>query len=45
MYRGKIMQELVKKGLTKSIGISNYNVQMIMNLLTYAEIKPVLETS
>jgi diketogulonate reductase-like aldo/keto reductase len=34
------MESLVKKGLTKSIGLSNYNIQMIADILTYAEIKP-----
>lgn len=38
----KNFENLVKKGLTKSIGVSNYNVQLLMNLLTYAEIKPVV---
>ena len=36
------MENLVNKGLTKSIGISNYNVQLIMDLLSYAKIKPVM---
>jgi len=35
------MESCVKKGLTKSIGISNFNVQLILDLLSYAEIKPV----
>lgn len=37
----KKMEDLVKKGYTKSIGVSNYNVQLLMNLLTFCEIKPV----
>ena len=35
------MEELVKKGLTKSIGCSNYNVQSLLNLLSFCKIKPV----
>ena len=35
------MENLVKKGLTKSIGCSNYNVQSLLNLLSFCEIKPV----
>lgn len=38
----KNMEDLVKKGLTKSIGVSNYNIQSLMNLLSFCEIKPVL---
>lgn len=38
----KNMENLVKKGLTKSIGVSNYNIQSLMNLLSFCEIKPVL---
>ena len=34
------MEALVKKGLTKSIGCSNYNVQSLFNLLSFCEIKP-----
>ena len=36
------MEELVKKGLAKSIGVSNYNVQCLSNLLSFCKIKPVV---
>jgi len=35
------MEDLVRAGKCKSIGVSNFNVQSIVDLLTYAEIKPV----
>ena len=35
------MESLVEKGLTKSIGVSNYNVQSLLNLLSFCKIKPV----
>ena len=35
------MEALVDKGLTKSIGCSNYNVQSLLNLLSFCRIKPV----
>ncbi len=34
------MEDLVSKNLAKSIGISNFNAQLIMDLLRYAKIKP-----
>ena len=34
------METLVEKGLSKSIGISNFNGQLIMDLLRYAKIVP-----
>lgn len=37
----KEMEDCVKLGLTKSIGVSNFNVQLLNDLLTYAEIRPV----
>lgn len=36
----KKMENLVKLGLTRSIGVSNFNIQLIADMLTYAEIKP-----
>lgn len=38
----KAMEELVEKGLVKSIGVANFTGPMIMDLLTYAKIKPVM---
>ena len=35
------MEQLVEKGLTRSIGVSNYNVQSLLNLLSFCKIKPV----
>jgi len=37
----KQMEDLVRSGKTKAIGVSNFNVQILVDLLTYAEIKPV----
>ena len=36
------LEGLVEKGFAKSIGVSNYNVQLLMDLLIYAKIKPVV---
>ena len=38
----KAMESLVEKGLVKSIGISNFTTPMILDLLSYAHIKPVV---
>ena len=35
------MERLVEKGYTKSIGVSNYNIQSLCNLLSVCKIKPV----
>lgn len=36
-----LMEEIHAKGLTKSLGVSNFNVQSIVDLLSYAKVKPV----
>lgn len=36
------MEALVDKGLVRGIGLSNCNVQLMMDLLCYARIKPVV---
>ena len=38
----KNMEDLVRKGYTKSIGVSNYNVQLLTDILSFCEIKPVI---
>jgi diketogulonate reductase-like aldo/keto reductase len=38
----KAMEECVKLGLTKSIGLSNFNSQQIQRVLDTATIKPVV---
>jgi len=37
----KDMESCVKKGLTRNIGVSNFNFQTLNDLLSYAEIRPV----
>lgn len=37
----KALEELVKKGLVKSIGLSNFNKRQIERVLGVATIKPV----
>ena len=37
----KDMESCVNKGLCKSIGVSNFNTQILLDLLSYADIKPV----
>lgn len=34
------VEKLVADGLARNIGVSNFNVQLLMDLLTYAKIKP-----
>lgn len=36
------MEKLVEKGLAKSIGVANFDAMMIVDLLTYAKIKPAI---
>ena len=38
------MEKLVDMGLAKSIGVSNYNVQNLLNLLNICKIKPLINT-
>lgn len=36
------MEKLVEKGLTRNIGISNFAGGLVMDVLTYAKIKPAV---
>lgn len=36
------MEKLVKKGLVKDIGVSNFNAQTLLDLMNYAEMPPVI---
>jgi len=36
------LEECVKNGLTKSIGLSNFNTQTILNVWTLSQIKPAV---
>jgi diketogulonate reductase-like aldo/keto reductase len=36
------MEKLVKKGLVRSIGVSNFGVPMLLDLLTYAQVRPAV---
>ena len=37
-----IMESFVEKGYTKYIGVSNFNVQSLLNLLSFCKIKPLV---
>lgn len=37
----KDMEECVRKGYTRHLGISNFNGQNVLDLLAYAKIKPI----
>ena len=37
-----LMENLVTKGYTKYIGVSNFNVQSLLNLLSFCKIKPLV---
>ncbi|KKQ35553.1 MAG: Aldehyde reductase [candidate division WS6 bacterium GW2011_GWA2_37_6] len=39
----RAMEKLVEKGLVKSIGVANFTTAMLIDLLSYAKIKPVMD--
>ena len=41
-YFWPIIESFVSKGYTKSIGVSNYNVQSLLNILSFCKIKPAV---
>ncbi len=38
----KKMEECSKKGLVRAIGVSNFNCQLLLDMLSYAEVKPAV---
>ena len=36
------MEKLVELELTKSLGVSNYNIQCLSNLLSFCKIRPIM---
>jgi len=36
------MEDMVDLGLTKSLGVSNFNAQLIWDMMTYCKYKPVV---
>lgn len=38
----RVMENLVEKGLAKSIGVANFTTSMIVDLLSYAKVRPVI---
>ena len=34
------MEKLVELGLTRSIGVANFNVQLLLDMFTYCNIRP-----
>ncbi len=37
-----VLEQAVEKGLVRSLGVSNFNCQSMLELLTYCEVKPVV---